>query len=66
MSTTNGAALKTMRSALAGMMSSFWRNFPTSASSCSEPYGPASMGPKPALHEAHHLEQEEVDERAGG
>ena len=45
MSTTNGAALKTMRSAFSGMMSSFWRNFPTSASSCSEPYGPASMGP---------------------
>jgi len=37
MSTTNGAALKTMRSAFSGRMSSFWRNLPTSASSCSEP-----------------------------
>ena len=45
MSTTNGAALKTTRSALAGMMSSFWRNLPTSASNCSDPNGPASMGP---------------------
>ncbi len=37
MSTTKGAILNTGRSARSGMMSSFWKNFPTSASSCIEP-----------------------------
>ncbi len=36
-STTNGASLNTTRSAAAGIRSSFWRNFPTSARSCSDP-----------------------------
>ena len=63
--TTNGARREHPRSARSGTMSSFWRNLPTSAISCSEPYGPGLHRPQPALHEAHHLEQEEVDERAG-
>ena len=45
MRTTKGAAMNTHRSALRGKMSSFWRNLPTSARSCKEPYGPASIGP---------------------
>ena len=44
--TTNGAIAKRRRSARSGKMSSFWRNLPTSAKSCIEPYGPASMGPR--------------------
>ena len=36
---------KIRRSAPRGLMSSFWMNLPTSANSCSEPYGPASIGP---------------------
>ena len=44
--TTKMAALKMKRSALSGCRSSFWRNLPTSAKSCIEPYGPASIGPR--------------------
>ena len=44
-STTIGAILKMRRSAGRGTMSSFCSHLPTSANSCSEPYGPASIGP---------------------
>ena len=43
--TRYGASLNSRLSARSGTMSSFWRNLPTSASSCSEPCGPASIGP---------------------
>ena len=35
--TMNGAIANSRRSARSGKMSSFWRNLPTSAISCSEP-----------------------------
>ena len=44
-STMYGASLKRRSSARSGTRSSFWRNLPTSATSCSVPWGPASMGP---------------------
>ena len=44
--TTPGAAEKTRLSAAAGMMSSFWMNLMPSATSCSAPKGPASIGPR--------------------
>ena len=45
-STTSGAILKMLRSAASGAVSSFCSHLPTSANSCSEPYGPASIGPR--------------------
>ena len=42
----NGGSLNNVLSALSGMMSSFCSHLPTSATSCSVPCGPASMGPK--------------------
>ena len=44
-STMIGAILKIFASAFSGMMSSFCSHLPTSAMSCIEPYGPASIGP---------------------
>ena len=45
-STTAGAMPNTSLSAREGVMSSFWSHLPTSASSCRDPYGPASIGPR--------------------
>ena len=44
-STMIGAIVKIRLSARSGMMSSFCRNFATSAKSCMDPNGPASIGP---------------------
>jgi hypothetical protein len=43
--TIAGASRNTNRSARSVEMSSFCSHLPTSARSCSEPYGPASIGP---------------------
>ena len=43
--TISGAILKMRWSAASGAVSSFCSHLPTSANSCIEPYGPASMGP---------------------
>ena len=45
-STTSGAILKIRLSAWVGYRSSFCSHLPTSANSCIEPYGPASIGPR--------------------
>ena len=45
-STISGAILKIRASAFAGWMSSFCSHLPTSANSCIDPYGPASIGPR--------------------
>jgi hypothetical protein len=45
-------------------MSSFCSHLPTSAISCIEPYGTGLHRAEPALHERHHLEQEQVHDGA--
>ena len=50
-----------------GSMSSFWRNLPTSARSWSEPWGPASIGPRRLCMKLIILNRKTVadDQRAG-
>ena len=64
-STMYGAIANRRASARSGTMSSFWRNLPTSASSCSEPWGPASIGPSRLCMKLIILNRNDDDERAG-
>src|SRR6478672_4294123 len=61
--TIAGASANTLRSASAGMMSSFWRNLMPSPMSWYQPEAARVHRTEPALHVAHHLEQEDVPEQ---
>jgi hypothetical protein len=64
MSTTNGAAAKTNRSALRGKMSSFCRNLPTFGQQLQRAERTGLHRAEAALHERHQLEQVQVHQGA--